>query len=300
MYSTITNPITGRTVSVRGTAGKNILRNYVVALSNILKGGSESSARAPWTEDAREGLTALGVDATVVSATGAASLAQNLDFDARLTPSERRRRGARRRAERVRLAALRRAARRSLAVEMGLMPSSMTAQEWANFEIETVEAELRRRGLHPSWISSVGSDLEDDTIRAEIQRRGAVRSSIATQRAPAAVLRRSDEAIRHSGQEEPSLIPIARIVSDGDQLATAVAVPEALTCVPTNKLRADKAARADCFERLKLSEAALADCSEKLTLSKAAVRRAGGITTWLSTPSRPPPLPPRKGGGEGS
>jgi hypothetical protein len=240
MYSTITNPITGRTVSVRGTAGKNILRNYVAALSNILKGGSESSARAPWTEDAREGLTALGVDATVVSATGAASLAQNLDFDARLTPSERRRRGARRRAERVRLAALRRAARRSLAVEMGLMPSSMTAQEWANFEIETVEAELRRR----------------ENVMDRPQRASAIR-------------------------EEPSSIPIARIVSDRGQLATAVAVPEALTCVTTNKLLADKAARADCFERLKLSEAAHADCSERLTLSEAAgpplpARRARG------------------------
>ena len=257
MYSTITNPITGRTVSVRGTAGKNILRNYVVALSNILKGGSESSARASRT------------------------------FDARLTPSERRRLGARRRAERVRLAALRRAARRSLAVEMGLMPSSMTAQEWADFEIATVEAELRRRGLHSSFSSSVGPNLEDDTIRAEIQRRVAVRSSIATQRAPAAVLRRSDAAIR----EEPLSIPIARIVSTRDQLATAVPVPEALTCVTTNKLRADKAARADCFERLKLSEAAHADCSERLTLSEAAVRRADGIT---------PPLPPRKGGAEGN
>ena len=52
MYSMITNPKTGRTVSVRGTTGKNILRNYVAALSNILKGGSESSARARWRADA--------------------------------------------------------------------------------------------------------------------------------------------------------------------------------------------------------------------------------------------------------
>ena len=51
MYSRIVNPITGRTVSVRGTTGKNILRNYVAALSNILKGGSESSV----TEDERIG-----------------------------------------------------------------------------------------------------------------------------------------------------------------------------------------------------------------------------------------------------
>ena len=50
MYSRIVNPITGRTVSVRGTAGKNILRNYVAALSNILKGGSHSHSgqRSLW------------------------------------------------------------------------------------------------------------------------------------------------------------------------------------------------------------------------------------------------------------
>ena len=198
MYSRIVNPITGRTVSVRGTAGKNILRNYVAALSNILKGGSESSARARWTEDA-----------------GAESAAAS----ARLTRSEWR---------------------RGRAVMRGIISSFMTEQEWADFENETVEAELRRR--------------ENGMDRP--QRASAIR-------------------------EEPSSIPIARIVSDRGQLATAVAVPEALTCVTTNKLLADKAARADCFERLKLSEAAHADCSERLTLSEAAgpplpARRARG------------------------
>lgn len=120
----------------------------------------------------------------------------------------------------------------------------MTEQEWARFESRAVEAALRR--------------LEDATERP--------------QRAPAVAIRRSEAVI----QEESSSIPIARIVSDRDQLATAVAAPEAWTRVLTNKLRADEESRADCFKKLKRERRNIAmvkGWADRLEYDLAAARR---------------------------
>lgn len=46
MYSKITNPITGRKISINGKLGKTILRNYLL----VLRGGRRRRQRSPRRE----------------------------------------------------------------------------------------------------------------------------------------------------------------------------------------------------------------------------------------------------------